>query len=98
MADIFSNASIMIYDSNDGPQFSNWAALTHIIGSDYEFSFNLSYLEESTYIISVRAEDDKDFGYTTIAIVIRFEKPFDFMSFVIIGAIVSLAIIGVVIV
>jgi len=46
----------------------------------------------------VRAEDDKDFGYTTIAIVIRFEKLFDFMFFVIIGAIVSLAIIGVVIV
>ncbi len=65
--------------------------------SDYEFSFNLSYFEEGTYIFSVRAEDDKGFGYTNITIVIRFEKPFDFMPFVTIGVIVSLAIIGVVI-
>ncbi len=95
--DIFSNASIMIYDSNSNPQLSNWTALTHIIGSDYEFSFNPSDFEEGTYIISVRAEDDKGFGYINITISIRFEEPFDFMPFVIIGAIVSLAIIGVVV-
>ena len=95
--DIFSNTSIMIYDSNNNTQLSNWTALTHIIGSNYEFSFNPSDFEEGTYIISVRAEDDKGFGYTNITIVIRLEEPFDFMPFVIIGAIVSLAIIGVVV-
>jgi len=31
--------------------------------------------------------------YINITIVIRFEKPFDFMPFVIIGAIISLVII-----
>ncbi|MCK5582040.1 MAG: hypothetical protein KAJ18_12290 [Candidatus Omnitrophica bacterium] len=76
---------------------SNWTILTHITGSDYAFSFNPSDLGEGTYIISGRAEDDKGFGYTNITIVIRFEKSPDFMPFVIIGAIVSLAIIGVVI-
>ena len=95
--DIFSNASIMIYDSDNNPRLSNWTALTHVTGSDYEFSFNPSDFEEGTYVISVRAEDDKGFGYTNITMVIRFEKPFDFMPFVIIGAIISLVIIGVVV-
>ena len=95
--DIFSNASIMIYDSNISPQLSNWTALTHIIGSDYAFSFNPSDFEEGSYVISVRAEDDKGFGYTNITIVIRFEEPFDPMPFVIIGVVSSLVIIGVVI-
>jgi hypothetical protein len=45
----------------------------------------------------MRAEDDKGFGYLNLTIIIRFEKTFDFMPFVIIGAIVSLAIIGVVV-
>ena len=96
--DTFSNASIMIYDSNNNPQLSNWTALSHIIGSDYAFSFNPSDFEEGSYVISVRAEDDKGFGYTNITIVIRFEEPFDPMPFVIIGVVTSLVIIGVVIV
>lgn len=45
----------------------------------------------------MRAEDDKGLGYLNLIILIRFEKPFDFMPFVIIGAIVSLVIIGVVV-
>ena len=96
--DIFSIASIMIYNSNNNPQLSNWTALTHIICSDYEFSFNSSDFEEGTYMISVRAEDDKGFGYTNITIVIRFEGQVDFVPFMIIGIVLSLAIIGVTIV
>ena len=67
----------------------NWTALTPKIGSEYAFSFNPSDFGEGTYIISVRAEDNKGFGYTNITIAIKFEQPFDFMPFVIIGAIIS---------
>ena len=95
--DTFSNASIMIYDSNNNPQLSNWTALSHIIGSDYAFSFNPGDFEEGIYIISVRAEDDKGFGYTNITITIRFEEPFDPTPFIIIGIVVSVAVIGVVV-
>ena len=95
--DTFSNASIMIYDSNYNPQLSNWVALTHIIDSNYEYSFNPNDFEEGTYIISVRAEDDKGFGYTNGTIVIKFKEPLDFMPFVIVGVILSLVIIGVVV-
>ncbi len=49
-------------------------------------------------MISVRAEDDKGFGYTNITIVIRFEGQVDFVPFMIIGIVLSLAIIGVTIV
>jgi hypothetical protein len=94
--DSFSNASIMIYDSNFNTQLSNWVTLDHVIGSDYEFSFNPSEFEEGTYIISVRAEDEKGFGYTNITIVIKNEEPFDFMPFVVVGAILTLTIIGVI--
>ena len=96
--DIFSNASIMIYDSDNNPQLSNWTALTHIISSDYEFSFNPSDFEEGTYTISVRAEDDKGFGYTNVTIEIRFEKTFDYAPYIIFGVITSIVIIGLIIV
>jgi len=95
--DTFSNASIMIYYSNNNPQLPEWTVLTHIIGSDYAFSFNPSDFVEGTYIISVRAEDDKGFGYTNITITIRFEEPFDPIPFVVIGVVVSVAVIGVVV-
>ncbi len=95
--DIFSNASIMIYDSSNNPRLTNWTSLTHNIGSDYSFCFNPSDFDEGTYIISVRAEDDKGFGYTNITLVIRFEEPFDPIPIVIIGVVTSLIIIGVVI-
>jgi hypothetical protein len=95
--DVFSNASIMIYDSNNNPQLPSWNALTHIIGSDYAFSFNPSDFGEGTYIISVRAEDDKGVGYTNITITIRFEEPFDPTPFIIIGVAVSVAVIGVIV-
>ena len=87
----------MIYDSHNNPQLSNWTALTHTNGSDYAFSINPSDFDEVTYIIPVRAEDDKGFWYINITITIRFEELFDPTPFIIIGVVVSVAVIGVVI-